>query len=67
MPAFTFVGLAGEHIVGLAAGDLTAAQYDALSDQLKQAVVLNRGSNGLALYAQLSPWEYPPLNDDGPF
>jgi hypothetical protein len=55
MPSFAYVGRNGEHIVGLAAGDLTADQYDALSDSLKQAVYENRGSDGQALYAMVAP------------
>lgn len=52
MPAFDYVGHKPEHIVGLDPKNISEEQYDALSWELQQAVLNNRGSDGNPLYQE---------------
>lgn len=52
MPSFQYIGHRPEHIVGIPAGDISEAEYDALSWDLQQAVLINKGSNGGPLYVE---------------
>ena len=53
MPAFSYIGSRGEHVVGLGTTDLSAEQYDALPYDIQQAVYINRGSDGGPLYQEV--------------